>query len=145
MSTGFIATAIVLIIGYVIVSRIIGLAFRLVVPLVLLVILGGAGVFSNLIPERAPDVSGGQVQQRSASDIGDLRLRDIADVAVDAVRSVLQGGLALLNGIRGDTESELRREPRWPDEQRRIRQYEPYQDQSDFADEPRPVDPPHRW
>ncbi|MDG2571223.1 hypothetical protein P7L87_27085, partial [Vibrio parahaemolyticus] len=64
MSTGFTATAIVLIIGYVIVSRIIGLAFRLVVPLVLLVILGGAGVFSNLIPERAPDVSGGQVQHR---------------------------------------------------------------------------------
>ena len=38
MSTGIIATAIVLIIGYVIVSRIIGLAFRLVVPLVLLVV-----------------------------------------------------------------------------------------------------------
>lgn len=41
MSTGIIATAIILIIGYLIVSKIVGLAFRLVVPLVLLVVLGG--------------------------------------------------------------------------------------------------------
>jgi hypothetical protein len=54
LSTGIIATAIVLIVGYVIVSRIVGLTFRLVVPLVLLVVLGGAGAFSGLMPERSP-------------------------------------------------------------------------------------------
>ena len=83
MSTGIIATAIVLIIGYVIVSRIVGLAFRLVIPLVLLVILGGAGVFSDLMPERSPTdpyAPYGQVQHRPA-DISDLRLRDITDMA----------------------------------------------------------------
>ncbi|WP_262031029.1 hypothetical protein [Microvirga sp. Mcv34] len=145
MSTGFIATAIVLTIGYVIVSRVIGLAFRLVIPLALLVLLGGAGIFSSLIPERGPDLSYGQAQHRPASDIGDLRLRDIAHVAVDAVRSVLQGGLALLNGVRGDAEPELRREPRWSDEQQRIRRYEPYDERSDFADDPRQGEPRHRW
>ncbi|MGO4525993.1 hypothetical protein AB4097_14130 [Microvirga sp. 2MCAF35] len=145
MSTGIIATAIVLIIGYVIVSRVIGLAFRLVVPLVLLIILGGAGVFSSLIPERAPDMSYGQVEHRSGSDIGDLRLRDIADIAVDTARSVLQGSLALLNGVRGDTEPELRREPRWPDDQQHIRRYESYDDRSDIADHPRQSEPRHPW
>ncbi len=110
MSTGIIATAIVLIISYVIVSRIVGLAFRLVIPLVLLVILGGAGVFSGLMPERSPAdpyAPYGQAQHRPA-DISDLRLRDITDMAVDAVRSVLRGSLALLNGI---SEPEPRREP----------------------------------
>ncbi len=53
MSTGIVATAIVLIIGYVIVSTIIGLAFRLVVPLALLVFFGGARVVSDLMPEHA--------------------------------------------------------------------------------------------
>lgn len=145
MSTGIIATAIVLIIGYVIVTRVIGLAFRLAVPLVLLVILGGAGVFSSLIPERAADAPYAQAQPRVGSDIGDLRLRDIADVAVDAIRSVLQGGLAILNGVRGDTEPELRRDPHWADEQQRSRRYEPYDDRSDFAEDPRQNEPRHRW
>jgi hypothetical protein len=54
LSTGISATAVVLIIAYSIVSRIVGLAFRLVVSLVLLVLLGGAGVFSGLMPERSP-------------------------------------------------------------------------------------------
>jgi len=139
LSTGIIATAIVLIIGYVIVSRVIGLAFRLVVPLVLIVILGGAGVFSSLIPERVPDGSYGQAQHRSGSDIGDLRLRDIANIAVDTIRSVLQGSLALLNGARGESE------PRWADEQQRTRRYEPYEDRSEFADDPRQGEPRHRW
>jgi hypothetical protein len=99
LSTGIIATAIVLIIGYVIVSRIVGLAFRLVIPLVLLAILGGAGVFSGLMPERSPAdpyTSYGQTQHRSDADIGDLRLRDIADIAVDTVRSVLQGSVVAM-------------------------------------------------
>jgi len=101
LSTGIITTAIVLIIGYVIVSKIVGLAFRLVVPLVLLLILGGTGIFSGLMPDRAPAdqyAPYGQTQHRP-DDIGDLRLRDIANMAADAVRSVLQAGLAFLNGM----------------------------------------------
>jgi hypothetical protein len=145
LSTGIIATAIVLIIGYVIVSRVIGLAFRLVVPLVLLVILGGVGVFSSLIPERAPDGSYGQAHHHLGSDIGDLRLRDITDAAVDTIRSVLQGSLAFLNGVRGDIEPEPRREPHSSDDQQRIRRYEPYEDRPDFADDPRQGEPRHRW
>jgi hypothetical protein len=112
LSIGIIATAIVLIIGYVIVSRLVGLAFRLMIPLVLLIILGGAGVFSGLMPERPPADSYapyGQAQHRSEADIGDLRLRDVADIAVDTIRSVLQGSLALLNGV---SEPEPRRERR---------------------------------
>ena len=76
-STGIIATAFILIVGYVIVSKIVGLAFRLVVPLVLLVMLGGDGVFSGLAPERSP-----ADQNAPYGDIGDLRLRDIADAAL---------------------------------------------------------------
>jgi len=127
LSTSIIATAIVLIIGYVIVSRIVGLAFRLVVPLVLLVILGGAGVFSSLTPERSPAdqyAPYGEAQHRSSGDIGDLCLRDIADMAVDAGRSVLRGSLALLNSI---AEPEPRREPRWPDEPQHTRHGDPYE------------------
>jgi len=124
LSTGIIATAIVLIIGYVIMSRIVGLAFRLVVPLVLLVVLGGAGVFSGLTPERSPAdqyASYGQAQHHPSGDIGDLRLRDIADMAAHAVRSVLRGSLAVLTSI---AEPERRREPRWPDEPQHTRHYE---------------------
>ena len=84
-STGIIATAFILIVGYVIVSKIVGLAFRLVVPLVLLVVLGGAGAFSGLTPERSSAdqyAPYGQAQHRPSGDIGDLRLRDIADAAL---------------------------------------------------------------
>ncbi|WP_262267589.1 MULTISPECIES: hypothetical protein [Microvirga] len=145
MSTGIVATAIVLIIGYVIVSRIVGLAFRLVVPLVLIVLLGGAGVFSSLMPGHSaadPYAPYGEAQHRSAADIGDLRLRDIADMAVDAVRSVLRGSLALLNGI---SESERGQEPRWPDEPEHTRRGEPYGPRSGFADDPRRDEPRPRW
>jgi hypothetical protein len=145
LSTGIIATAIVLIIGYVIVSRIVGLAFRLVIPLVLLAILGGAGVFSGLMPERSPAdpyTSYGQTQHRSDADIGDLRLRDIADIAVDTVRSVLQGSLALLNGV---SEPEPGREPGWPDEPQRTRRGEPYGRPPDFADDVRQDEPRREW
>ena len=142
MSIGIIATAIVLIIGYVIVSRLVGLAFRLVVPLVLLIILGGAGVFSGLMPERPPADSYGQVQHRSETDIGDLRLRDIAEMAVDTIRSVLQGSLALLNGV---SEPEPRREPRWPDEPQRMRRDEPYEGSPGVADDPQQGDPRRGW
>jgi hypothetical protein len=54
LSTGIITTAVVLIINYIIMSKIVGFAFRLVVPLVLLMLLGGVGVFSGLMPERSP-------------------------------------------------------------------------------------------
>jgi hypothetical protein len=136
VSTGIIATAVVLIIAYIIVSRIVGLAFRFVVPLVLLVLLGGAGVFSGLMPERSPAdpyASYEQDQHRPDADIVDLRLRDIGDMAVDTVRSVLQGSLAHLNGI---SELEPRREPRWPDELQHTRRGGPYEDSPDFSDDP---------
>ena len=55
MSAGFITTAIILVVGYVILSKVIGLAFRLVIPLVLILVLGGAGALSDLLPERYPD------------------------------------------------------------------------------------------
>jgi hypothetical protein len=145
LSIGIIATAIVLIIGYVIVSRLVGLAFRLVVPLVLLIILGGAGVFSGLMPERPPAdayAPYGQVQHRSEANIGDLRLRDIAEMAVDTIRSVLQGSLALLNGV---SEPEPRREPRWLDEPQRMRRDEPYEGSPGFADDPQQGDPRRGW
>ncbi|WP_201842984.1 hypothetical protein [Microvirga zambiensis] len=145
MSTGIVTTAIVLIIGYVIVSRIVGLAFRLAVPLVLLVILGGAGVLSNLMPVRSPaevNAPYEQARHRSGADIGDLRLRDIADIAVDTIRSMLQGSLALLNGI---AEPELRREPHWPDEPQRTRRYESSDGPPDFADDPRQGESRRGW
>jgi hypothetical protein len=53
LSTGIIATAVVLIITYIIRPKIVGFALRLVVPLVLLMLLGGAGVFSGLMQESA--------------------------------------------------------------------------------------------
>jgi hypothetical protein len=144
LSTGIIATAIVLIIGYVIVSRIVGLAFRLVIPPVLLAILGGAGVFSGLMPERSPAdpyTSYGQTQYRSDANIGGLRLRDIADIAVDTVRSVLQGSLALSSM----SEPGPGREPGWPDEPQRTRRGEPYEQPPDFADDARHSEPRHGW
>ncbi|MBB3020869.1 hypothetical protein FHR70_003957 [Microvirga lupini] len=145
MSTGIVATVIVLIIGYVIVSRIVGLAFRVVVPLAVLVLLGGAGVVSGLMPERSvaePYAPYGEAQHRPSADIGDLRLHDIADMAVDAVRSVLRGSLALLNGI---SEPEPEREPRWPEEPQHTRRGEPYGPQSDFTGDPRRDEPRPRW
>jgi hypothetical protein len=145
LSTGIIATLIVLVIGYVLVSRIVGLAFRLVVPLVLLVILGGAGVFSGLMPERFPAdpyAPYGQAQHRPDADIGDRRLRDIAGLAIDAVCSVLQGSLALLNGV---SEPEPRRELRWSDELRHSRRGEPYDAPPDFADDRHQGEPQRGW
>ncbi|WP_201864016.1 hypothetical protein [Microvirga soli] len=141
MSSGVIATAIVLIIGYVIVSRIMSLAFRLVIPLVLLVILGGAGAFSGLMPKRSPAdqyAPYGQAQHRPG-DIGDLRLRDIADMAADAVGSVLQAGLALLNGM---LEPEPSREPDGP---HRSRRGELYGAPPDFGDDSRQGEQRRGW
>ena len=145
LSTGVIATAIVLIIGYVIVSKIMSLAFRFVIPLVLLVFLSGIGVFSGLRPDRAPAdqyVPYGQAQHRPQGDLGDLRLRDIADMAADAVRSVLRAGLALLNGV---SEPEPRREPHWPDEPHHARRSEPYGVAPDFTNDPRHAEPQREW
>jgi hypothetical protein len=137
LSTSVIVTAIVLIIGYIIVSRIVGLAFRLFVPLLLLVVLGGAGVFSGLMPERSPADQYSpyeQAQHRPSGNVGDLRLRDIADMTADAVRSVLRGSLALLNGV---SEPEPRREPQWPDEPQHTRRGEPYGPPPEFDQDAR--------
>jgi hypothetical protein len=43
LSAGFITTAIILVVGYVILSKVIGFAFRLVISVVLILVLGGAG------------------------------------------------------------------------------------------------------
>lgn len=113
------------------------------VPLVLLITLGGAGVFSSLMPERRPAdpyASYGQAQHRTDANIGDLRLRDIADIAVDTIPSMLQGSLALLNGV-----SEPGREPRWPDEPQRTRPDELYESSPNFADDPRQGEPRRAW
>ncbi len=145
MSIGIVTTAIVLIIGYVIVSRIVGLAFRLMVPLVLVVLLGGAGVVSGLMPERSaadPHAPYGEAQHRPAADIGDVRLRDIADMAVGAVRSFLRGSLALVNGL---SDPGLGREPRWPEEPEPTRHRGPYGPQPGFTDDPRRDEPRSRW
>jgi hypothetical protein len=143
LSTGIVATAIVLIIGYIIVSKIVGLAFRLVVPLALVVLLGGAGVVSDLMPERSADSYApyGEAQHRPAADIGDLRLRDVADMVVDGVRSVLRGSLDLLNGL---SDLEPGREQRWPEEPEPTRHHRPYEPQPGFTDDPRRDEPRSR-
>lgn len=101
MSAGIVTTAILLIVGYVILSRLIGLAFRLVVPVVLLLVLAGAGVFSNLTPGQSPEdpysYSHNRTLQESESRLADLRLGDLAGIVVDTVRSALRGTLALLD------------------------------------------------
>jgi hypothetical protein len=137
LSTGIVATAIVLIIGYIIVSRIVGLAFRLVVPLALVVLLGGAGVVSGLMPERSaadPYAPYGEAQHRPTAGIGDLRLRDVVAMAVDVVMSVLQESLGLLNGL-SDPE---------PEEPEPTRHRGPYEPQPGLTDDPRRDDPRSR-
>jgi hypothetical protein len=138
LSAGFITTAIILVVGYVILSKVIGLAFRLVIPVVLILVLGGAGALSGLLPDRAPDrypedqsMPYTRAQERPGN-IGDLRLRDLADMAVGAARSVLQGMLTLLDGTAGH---EAKPESRWVD-QRQPRHDEVYEAPSDFADVP---------
>ncbi len=138
MSTGFITTAIVLMVGYVILSKVIGLAFRLIIPVVLILVLGGAGTLPSLQPDHAPEhypedqsMSYTRTQDRSGG-IGDLRLRDVADMAVDATRSGLQGVLAFLDGFTGHGATP---EPRWVD-QRQPRHSEDYEVPSDFDDAP---------
>ncbi|PVE25809.1 hypothetical protein DC522_03285 [Microvirga sp. KLBC 81] len=149
MSTGIITTAIILIICYAIISRIVGFAFRLVVPLVLIVLLGGAGVVSELMPGRAPnpyavdqDISYGPAQRRTGGDIGDLRLRDVADMAVRAVRSLLEGSLGLLNRVsEPEPTSDLYR----PIEPRHSRHGEYREGLPDEDRGWRQVDPQERW
>jgi hypothetical protein len=96
-------------------------------------------MFSSLMPERSPAdpyAPYGQAQFRPDASVGDLRLRDITNMAADALRSVLQEGLTLLNGA-----SESEHEPRWPDEPQRTRRGEPYEGPPDFADHPRYGEP----
>jgi hypothetical protein len=138
LSAGFITTAIILVVGYVILSKVIGLAFRLVIPVVMILVLGGAGALSGLLPDRAPErypadqsMPYTRAQERPG-DIGDLRLRDLADMAVGAARSVLQGMLALLDGTAGHG---AKPEPRWVD-QRQPRHGEVYEAPSDFDEVP---------
>ncbi|MEZ0172273.1 hypothetical protein [Microvirga sp. TS319] len=106
MGTGIITTALLIIIGYIVITKVIGIAFRLVVPVVLIILLGGAGIFAELLPQRSPDQDlthrhQPYGQDRSApeavSRLGDIRLRDIADTVVDATRSVLRHVAALLD------------------------------------------------
>jgi hypothetical protein len=138
LSAGFITTAIILVVGYVILSKVIGLAFRLVIPVVLILVLGGAGALSGLQPDRAPerypeDQSVPHTRaQEHPGDIGDLRLRNLADMAVGAARSVLHGILALLDGTAGHGAEP---EPRWVD-QRQPRHGEVYEAPSDVDDVP---------
>jgi hypothetical protein len=96
------------------------------------------------MPEPAADPYApyGEAQHRPAADIGDLRLRDIADMGVDAVRSVLQGSLALLNGLSAP---EPGREQRWPDKPEHTRHRGPYEPQPGFTDDPRRDEPRPRW
>jgi hypothetical protein len=79
-----------MILGYVILSKVIRPAFRLVIPVILILVLGSAGALSSVRPDHAPErypvnqsMPHDQVQHRSGN-IGDLRLCDFADVAVDA-------------------------------------------------------------
>jgi hypothetical protein len=134
LSAGFITTAIILVVGYVILSKVIGFAFRLVIPVVLILVLGGAGALSGLFPQRYPDNQSVPYTraQEHPGDIGDLRLRDLADMAVGAARSVLQGMLALLDGTAGYGAEP---EPRWVD-QRQPRHGGVYEAPSDFDDVP---------
>jgi hypothetical protein len=102
LGTGIITTGILLIVGYVVITRLIGLAFRLVVPVVLLLVLAGAGLFSGLLPDRGhADLNQPPGYDRriaeDSSRLGDLRLRDIADSVVDMTRSILRGTLAFLD------------------------------------------------
>ncbi|WP_114186997.1 hypothetical protein [Microvirga aerophila] len=141
MSIGIITTAIILIVGYVIITRVIGLAFRFLVPLVLIAVLAGAGVFSGLMPngpERHTPYS--QAQHRSGDDaggLGDLRLRDVADMAVAAVRDFLLGGLALLNRI---ADQEPPGQARSLEEDARLPRARPPEEPSDLYDDQRPRD-----
>jgi hypothetical protein len=138
LSAGFITTAIILVVGYVILSKVIGFAFRLVIPVVLILVLGGAGALSGLLPDREPErYSEDQSMpytraQDRPGDIGDLRLRDLANMAVGAARSVLQGMLTLLDDTAGH---EAKSEPRWVD-QRQPRHGEVYEAPSDLDDIP---------
>ena len=110
-----------------IVSRIIGFAFRLVVPLVLVALLGGAGTITSLLPDNGPvDRDGQRPSVSDSGGIGDLRLRDVADMAVDAARAVLQGGFALLGGVEPrETEPLETVRSRPPADQRYAPEYEP--------------------
>jgi hypothetical protein len=147
LSTGIITTAIVLIVGYVIISRIIGLAFRLIVPLVLIAIPAGTGLFSGFMPDRAPErypvdqgAPYGQARLPPEADsggVGDIRLREVADLAVDAVRLVLQRSLAFLNGV-SNAESGMHSRP--PADPRNTPRGQPHQVPFDFYDDSPPRD-----
>lgn len=106
--------------------------------MVLILILGGAGALSNLLPDHAPEryaenqsVPYTRAQERPR-DIGDLRLRDLSYMVVGAARSVLHGMLALLDSTTGRRTTP---KPRWVN-QRQPRHSEVYEAPSDFDDVP---------
>jgi hypothetical protein len=106
LGSGIITTAILLIVGYIIITKVIGLAFRLIVPVVLLVLFAGAGIFTDLLPGNDQNHHSADNYQpydqdrripNSVNRLGDMSLRDIADAAVGAARSFLRNTLALLD------------------------------------------------
>jgi hypothetical protein len=137
VGTGIITTAIILIVGYVIISRMIGLAFRLVIPLVLIMILGGAGVFSGLVSDHAPYGQPPHSLDTDNRNFDDLRLRDITTMATDIARTALRGLLVVLDKASG-SEPEMR--SRLPDETRHI----PRDGQADFYGPAPSWNPPSR-
>lgn len=151
MSTGIITTAVLLIVGYVILTKVIGLAFRLVVPAVLIMVLAGAGIFSGLMPDHALDRYPADRAKpygqdlhvaEEASRLGDVRLRDIADTVIEAARSILQSTLALLDRAADPGPAEQSpsySEPRHPQRDRFGEPPHPsYDDPSSWAPSPRP-------
>ncbi|WP_230534574.1 hypothetical protein [Microvirga roseola] len=80
-----------------------------------------------------------QAQHRPGG-IGDPRLRDLADMTVDATRSFLQGALAFLGGLARLAGTQ---KPRWVDD-RQPRQAETYDAPSGF-DIPRHLEERQGW
>ncbi|MXQ11485.1 hypothetical protein [Microvirga makkahensis] len=99
---GIITAAILLVIGYVVITKVVGLAFRLVVPVVLIAILAGAGIFTDLLPgdrsARYPaDHDRPHRMPADGGRWGDIRLGDIADAVIAAAQSFLHGTQSLLD------------------------------------------------
>jgi len=125
---GIITAAILLVIGYVVITRAIGLAFRLVVPVVLIVILAGAGVFTDLLPsgrsssdpaDHAQPYGRSGPMPEDGGRLGDIRLGDIADTVFAAAQSLLRSTLAFLDRAADPRASE--QAPPYPDSRHRTR------------------------
>lgn len=149
MSTGIITTAILLIIGYVVVTKVIGLALRVAVPLILILALGSAGALSSLMPDRDLErhpvdtpLPYERTQHLHANDIGDLSLRDIVGMVVDGARPALQGALTLLDSL---SEPEPGRSPSRDDRPARPEQEDTHPAPSYFDDDLRHGEARRGW